>query len=292
MDSFGYTDDFKVIVTKQVAMNKATDNIQAWLNTNMILPNTKKKHTLNIKGNLEAHLCNAKLTPVQSQRDLGLIVQQNLSWNENCKRISNKAMGALFQIKRNLTSNCNWRIKLNAYAGYVVPIAVYASQTWLPNKGNLTEFEKVHHHAIKWIIDSDFGYRNRLIKFQILPLSLYVEMHDLPMLLSIKTGEFDVESSIENEKICDTTRQSNRGEFKFSKPRLNKTNENFLRRTKLLYNYVLRVNESFGKYLNKATIQNIYWNFFTKQYTEENKCTWRVICRCGNCNSLSKIKRN
>ena len=77
-DSFWYADDFKVIVTNQVAMNKATDNIQTWLNTNMMLPNTKKSHTLNFKGNLEAHLCNAKLTPEQSQRDLGLIVQQNL----------------------------------------------------------------------------------------------------------------------------------------------------------------------------------------------------------------------
>ena len=53
MESFGYADDFKVIVTNQVVMNKATDNIQAWLNTNMMLPNTKKSHTLNIKGNLE-----------------------------------------------------------------------------------------------------------------------------------------------------------------------------------------------------------------------------------------------
>ena len=201
-------------------------------------------------------------------------MQQNLSCNENCKRRSNKAMGALFQIKRNLTSNCNWRIKLNAYTGYVVPIAVSASQTWLPNKENLTEFEKVEHHATKLIIGSDLSYRNRLIKLHILPLSLYVEMHDFLILLSIKTGEIEVESSIEKETICDKTRQSNRGEFKLSKSRLNKTNENFFRRTKLLYNYILRVYESFGKFLNKATIQNIYRNFFTKQYTEENKCTW------------------
>ena len=136
-------------------------------------------------------------------------------------------MGALFQIKRNLTSNCNWRIKFNAYTGYVVPISVYASQSWLLNKGNLTEFEKIQHHATKWIIGSDLSYRNRLIKLHILPLSLYVEMHDLLMLSSINTGEFDVESSIENETICDTTRQSNRGEFNLSKPRLKKTNENF-----------------------------------------------------------------
>ena len=123
MDSFGYADDFKVLVTNQVAMNKATDNIQALLNTFMMLPNTKKSYTLNIKGNLEAQLCNAKLTPVQSQRDLELIVQQNLSWNENCKRRSNKAMGALFQTKRNLTSTGNRRIKLNAYTAQLLSIA-------------------------------------------------------------------------------------------------------------------------------------------------------------------------
>ena len=119
-------------------------------------------------------------------------------------------------------------------------------------------------NATKWIIGSDLSNRNRIINLHILPLSLYVEMHDLLMLLSIKTGEFDVESSIENETICDNTRQSNRDEFKLSKPRLNKTNENFFRRTKLLYNYDLRVYENFGKFLNRATIQNIYWNFFTK----------------------------
>ena len=134
----------------------------------------------------------------------------------------------------------------------------------MPNKGNLIEFEKVQNHATKWILGSDLSNLNWLINLHILPLSLYVEMHDLLMLLSIKTGEFDVESSIENETICDNTRHSNQDEFKLSKPRLNKTNENFFRRTKLLYNYVPCVYESFGKFLNRATIQNIYWNLFTK----------------------------
>ena len=53
-------------------------------------------------------------------------------------------MSALFQIKRNLSSSCDWKVKLNAYTGYVVPIAVYASQTWLPSRTNLHEFEKLH----------------------------------------------------------------------------------------------------------------------------------------------------
>ena len=87
---------------------------------------------------------------------------------------------------------------MNAYTGYVVPVAVHASQTWLPNKRNLTDFEKIQYQATKWKIGSDLRYRNRLIKLHILQLNLHVEMHDLLMLLSIKTGEFDVESSIEN----------------------------------------------------------------------------------------------
>ena len=92
------------------------------------------------------------------------------------------------------------------------------------------------------------------------------------------------------EKAVETTRQTERGEYRITKARINKTNDNFFRRSKTLFNYVSRVANDYGKTLNKITLQKKYWNCFTNHYVEENKRTWRVICRCGNCNILKKIK--
>ena len=175
---------------------------------------------------IKAKIGEKDLESVKSQHDLGPILQKNLSWNENCLSRSRKAMSALFQIKCNLSSSFDWKVKLNAYTGYVVPIPVYAFQTWLPSRSNLHDFEKVQHHATKWILNSNQSYRNRLLTLKLLPLSFYVEMHDLLLLLSIFRGDYDVVIN-DIEKAVETTRQIARGEYRITKARINKTDDNF-----------------------------------------------------------------
>ena len=80
---YGYADGFKAIIRSQGEMNKATENIEKWLSENKMTPNTKKFHIVNIKGALKANLMDSPLEPVESQRDLGLILYQNLNWSEN-----------------------------------------------------------------------------------------------------------------------------------------------------------------------------------------------------------------
>ena len=67
---------------------------------------------------------------------------------------------------------------------------------------------------------------------------------------------FDVEKLVILTEKKKTMRHNIRGELHFSEPRLNKTNKNFFRRTKLLYNYTIRLNKGFGT-IPKATIQLI-----------------------------------
>ena len=95
--------------------------------TNKMKLNTKKSHILNIKGSIKANIGEKDLESVKCQRDLGLIIQQNLSWNGNCLSRSRKAMSALLKMKRNLSCSFDWKVKLNAYTGFVLPIAVCAS---------------------------------------------------------------------------------------------------------------------------------------------------------------------
>ena len=91
-------------------------------------------------------------------------------------------------------------------------------------------------------------------------------------------------------KTVETTRQTERVEYRFSQARINKTNKKIIRRTKLLFNHVSRVANDYGKTVDRIKLQKVYWNFFTNHYVEEHKCTWRVSRRCGNCYILKKIK--
>ena len=133
------------------------------------------------------------------------------------------------------------------------------------------------------------SYKQQLITLNLLTLSLYIEMHDLLYLIALRQGKFDVELSNLDSIQESTTRQQSRGELQINKNRLLRSEENFFQRTKILYNLVLKVYSNDGRSLNKNTVLKILWHYFCNQYTEENKCTWRNVCKCGNCNSIRKL---
>ena len=114
-----------------------------------MMPNIKKSTLLNLRGEQNATLMNKSLSTVQVQRDLGVVISNNVSWNENSNRRATKAMAAFFQIKRSLSQKCAIITKLNAYTGFVVPILTFASQTWLPDKTNSATLEKVQTLATR-----------------------------------------------------------------------------------------------------------------------------------------------
>ena len=96
---------------------------------------------------------------------------------------------------------------------------------------------------------------------KLLPLSLYVEMRDLLLLLSIIRGDYDVDIN-DIEEAVETTRQSERCEYRITKARIY-DNDNFFRRTKLLFNYVSIVANDYEKTLNKIFTENTLEFFHT-----------------------------
>ena len=122
---------------------------------------------------------------------LGLIVNDSLNWTENCSKRCSKGLSALFQIKRNLSERTHWTTKLNAYTGYVVPILTYAAKAWMPSKMNMEQLENVIKKATKWILSSNEDYKNSLHTLNLLPLSQYMELHDLLVFIDIINNKFD-----------------------------------------------------------------------------------------------------
>ena len=83
----------------------------------------------------------------------------------------------------------------------------------------MSKFEKVQLRETKWILETRKSYKERLLHLKILPLSWYVEMHDLLLLLALKLNAFDVKIDISKVNTDDLTRQQSR-EYKLHDNRL------------------------------------------------------------------------
>ena len=178
---------------------------------------------------------------------------------------------------------------LNAYTRYVVPIVVYGASVTHYSKSNLRAIEKVQRMATKWMLNSHISYKCRLQKLGKLPLSLYIEMHDLLLFISIVCNnyEIDINQYAENTKI--STRQNERNEYQMPKTRLKKSNSDFFIRCPALFNVIIRYTSKQLTDTQNFEMAEIYWKFF-ERCSEMDSCTWRIKCPCGNCNPNGKLR--
>ena len=186
----GYADDFKAVNSSQNELNFLTAELGKWLTENQIKPNIKKTHLLNIKGELSARLLDNCIEPCKYQRDLGLTVSCNLTWNSTCHQA--KILSAFFQIKINLAVNCSVKTKLDTFTCYMVRIVTYASQAWCPNRQHLQEIEYIQRVATKKILATKAAYKDGLLALNLLPLFHYIEIHNLHILLALLRNHYDV----------------------------------------------------------------------------------------------------
>ena len=253
--------------------------------------NIKKCSVVKVKGDLKVMLNNTEVTEVTWQRALGIMVSNNLSWTTNCQARTCKALNALYNIKRNVSKSCRTKTKLNVYVGYVMPILTYCSQTWAPNTTHCKSIERVQKTAMRWIAPTESTYKKRLLLTHLLPVTLYLELHDLLYLLRRTDCSTTENQENDNSK---TTRQHARGERIIPKYRLQKTNDNFPYRAKKLLNAVIKSlsNTTPDEILKptKSTLSNFFWSYFKEKYDEFIPCTWRILCSCGYCNTNEKLR--
>ena len=130
---------------------------------------------------------------------------------------------------------------------------------------------------MKWILNSNQKYRSRLATLNLLPLSLRVEVQNCLLLLSIIWADNDVDIKIiryldnEDEEAVKTPRQTERVEYRVTKSRINKTNNNVFRRTKLVFNHVSRVANDYKKTLSNYFTENIL------EFCHKSLCGWEQM---------------
>ena len=99
--------------------------------------NAEKYVSLSLRGVFDGRVNGTTLASALYQRDLGVLMINNLTWRLNCNTRLNKAWRAFYFLKRNISKIASWKTKLNAYTGFVVPVVAYASQVWYASKGDM-----------------------------------------------------------------------------------------------------------------------------------------------------------
>ena len=292
--SFGYADDFKITTSDLNNLQEDIHAIEDWCNDNKMTLNEDKCYLLPVKSTNQPDTItlNGKILACKvEQKDLGLIMTENLNWRLNSNKRCSKSWKAFYFLKRNVSKLASRKMKLNAHKGYVVPVIAYASQIWYANKKEMREIEKVQKRATSWILGSWNDYKTRLIQLELLPLSMYFELHDALLLISILKGNYNIRlpSSIKLH-LNDADRRQTRGNlFTIPKTRTKKCDENFWRRASQLLNLITKTKKLDFADLTKSVLTKLYWEFFLKHYDESNLCTWRINCLCGYCNPVQKL---
>ena len=111
----------------------------------------------------EYMLGNKKLRESNRERDLGIIVDSNCKFSEQCREVV-KSANTLGMIKRNITYKSK-DVIVRLYKALVRPKLEYCVQAWRPYlKRDIDNLEKVQHRASKMINECRFlNYEDRLV---------------------------------------------------------------------------------------------------------------------------------
>ena len=104
------------------------------------------------------------------EKDLGVLVAHNMSWNDQVRSAVGKAHKMLGLIYRTC-DDCDRQTLLTLYRSLVRPQLEYATQVWSPSGiGNTKLIQRVQRRATRFILKSNDDYPSRLQKLGLLPL--------------------------------------------------------------------------------------------------------------------------
>ena len=128
--------------------------------------NIEKCNCLNVGKkniNFEYELKGLKLNKTKEQKDLGIIISNNLKVNVQVTKASKKANKMLGYIKRNFEYK-NKDIIIPLYKSLVRPHLEYAIQFWAPyHQKDIDALERIQRRATKLVPNlKNMSYENRL----------------------------------------------------------------------------------------------------------------------------------
>ena len=193
-----FADDTKVFSAVQSVndINQLQENLDLlsrWFENWRMSVNVKKCGILTFftkNVNISYNLFGSKLNVSKSERDLGVIINESLSFKEHILTICNKAMRMYGWLTRTLATD-DTKVIIRLYKALIRPILEYASTVWSPTRvGLIIKLESIQRKVTKFAFrrSSVLDYSERL-RVSILPSLMWRRLFlDLLMVLLIVCG--------------------------------------------------------------------------------------------------------
>ena len=197
-----FADDTKVLnrVGSQedsVDLQSDIDNLNSWTALNGLTFNDAKCKCQRITrrktpSNYPYAMNGSLLGGVEQEKNLGVWISSDLTWNKQVVEQSSKANKLLGFMKRSCKKIRNPRTRRCPFLAIVRPHLGYATQIWAPQTIELIkQVERVQRRASKFILnlpyDCQISYKNRLKASKLLPLGFWHEY--LYLVFSLSSAE-------------------------------------------------------------------------------------------------------
>ena len=238
------------------------------------------------------HINGLPLERVNSMNDLGVIIQDNLLWDEHIRNIAAKANRTLFFIKRSIGFHAPFKAKLTLYTSLVRSQLEYGSVIWAPTtKQNLMLLEKVQRKATRYICNyNGMNYRDRLLRTKLIPLASRRETLDCQFAYKARAGTLGekIQTICSVRPLRHNTRlDKDRSRIQCKLINTETYGHFYSNRLPPIWNKLPEHIRSIP-YVPKSSkfkhaIKKVYKERLNDLFNPDSPCTWVTKCRCPTC---------
>ena len=236
------------------------------------------------------------ITSTTEHKDVGILITSNLSFTSHINNILSKAYKVLGMVRRAVSSSRNIALKRALYLTLIRSQVIYCCQIWRPYLIRESRvLERLQRRATKFILDDyEMGYKQRLVKIHILPLTLWMELQDILLFLTLLKNPPDNFNLLDYVSFSTTsTRSSSTNKLvptSLCIPRLNSTRHFYFCRIVRVWNSLPPFDIQNSYKVLKNFFSTLYWNYFVNNYNPDVPCTWYRVCPCCKCASIPVAK--
>ena len=116
-ECFRCADDYKLLSTSRELLESDLISLHNWCVANKVNLHDDKCSLMHFKKQSVVKMNEVAVKPVKVQKDLGVLISNDLSWKENCNLRRVKSLKSLWFLERNISFKSTTKAKLNAYTG-------------------------------------------------------------------------------------------------------------------------------------------------------------------------------
>ena len=109
----GYADDYKIVAKNGITLQIDAHKIWRWCSSDLMSLNLNKCKVLCLKGIEELTIQGHQLDNSIVEKDLGIMISNDLTWTAQTEKRCEKTMKAFFTIKRNIANGTPWTTRKN-----------------------------------------------------------------------------------------------------------------------------------------------------------------------------------